>query len=303
MISRPPNRVAILSFFAILLAFSSVLPALAGHPYPTDTKRKELHTTLRPSTAARIITERDHGRKFWFHPRQMFWVRLAEQPEGNGMWELDPLTSNSVTLVRHDRRYQDNWKYQWSRPGHAGLRTWVFQANQPGIARLIFRKQPRNPNRSVKILDIGIVIIGKDGQGTGRGILGSGHPFPKTPKEQKVVLDPAVAKLFRDIYFAYDKDKLNPKSKKRLKKIAAWMKKNPSSLVTIEGHCDERGSATYNYLLGKRRALTASHFLGRAGVGGRRLTTVSYGKMRPVEKAKGEKAWSKNRRVHFVVFE
>lgn len=291
--TRRPRELALqLSLMAMLL----VPPMARGG-------RKELATKLRPSTAARVLTERDHGRKFWFHPRQLFWVELAEQPRREGSWELDPLTTNNVTLVRSERRYRENWKYGWSKTGHGGGRRWTFQADHPGIARLVFRKTPVNPRRAKSIVDLGVVVMGQEGQGPGRGIFGGGHPFPKAPAERKLVRNEEVARIFRDIHFAYDKHDLDKDAKVRLLDMANWLKRNASAMLTLEGHCDERGSATYNYLLGKRRALAASRQLSTLGIGASRLDTVSFGKMRPLNQETSEAAHRLNRRVHFLVFE
>jgi peptidoglycan-associated lipoprotein len=82
---------------------------------------------------------------------------------------------------------------------------------------------------------------------------------------------------------------------------AAILKKYPTWIITIEGHCDERGTAEYNLALGEKRALAAKTYLVSLGVPADRLRTVSYGKEFPVDPGHDESAWSKNRRAHFVV--
>jgi peptidoglycan-associated lipoprotein len=79
-----------------------------------------------------------------------------------------------------------------------------------------------------------------------------------------------------------------------MKKYATWQ-------ITIEGHCDERGTAEYNLALGERRAVAARTYLVSLGVSADRIKTVSYGKEFPFDPAHNEGAWSKNRRAHFVV--
>ena len=79
-----------------------------------------------------------------------------------------------------------------------------------------------------------------------------------------------------------------------LKQYGTWQ-------ITIEGHCDERGSAEYNLALGERRAIAARDYLVSLGVGANRVRTVSYGKEFPFEPAHEEAAWSRNRRAHFVI--
>lgn len=103
------------------------------------------------------------------------------------------------------------------------------------------------------------------------------------------------------VFFAFDRYDLRPEARFTLQKQAAWMKANPSVSVTIEGHCDERGTREYNLALGERRANSASDFLMSLGVPASRITTISYGKERPVDPASNEVAWAKNRRAVTVV--
>ena len=72
-------------------------------------------------------------------------------------------------------------------------------------------------------------------------------------------------------------------------------------LVSIEGHCDDRGTTEYNIALGERRALSAKKFLVNLGISESRLTTVSFGEERPLDLGNNDAAWAKNRRAHFVV--
>ena len=104
-----------------------------------------------------------------------------------------------------------------------------------------------------------------------------------------------------DIHFDFDKYNLKPDAQEILKEKAAFLKENPSVRVTIEGHCDERGSNEYNLALGDRRANSARAFLINLGIGGFRLNTVSYGEERPIDPGHNEAAWAKNRRAHFVI--
>ena len=79
------------------------------------------------------------------------------------------------------------------------------------------------------------------------------------------------------------------------------MKKYPTWQVTIEGHCDERGTAEYNLALGERRALAAKNYLVSLGIPADKVRTVSYGKEFPFDPGHDDAAWSKNRRAHFVI--
>jgi peptidoglycan-associated lipoprotein len=82
---------------------------------------------------------------------------------------------------------------------------------------------------------------------------------------------------------------------------AEWLRENPARTVTIEGHCDDRGTNEYNLALGDRRAESAKTFLVDLGIDATRLITISYGEERPVDPRSNEEAWAKNRRDHFVV--
>ena len=104
-----------------------------------------------------------------------------------------------------------------------------------------------------------------------------------------------------DIYFDFDKSILTPAAQDNLMQKAEWMRENPDAMVTIEGHCDDRGTNEYNLALGDRRAESAKAFLVDLGIDASRLTTISYGEERPLCSEKTEECWAKNRRDHFVV--
>ena len=98
------------------------------------------------------------------------------------------------------------------------------------------------------------------------------------------------------IFFGYDKFTVLPEQAATLNKQAAWMKANPSVTVTVEGHCDERGTREYNLARGERRANSVKDYLVAAGVNPERIKTISYGKERPVALGSNEAAWKQNRR-------
>jgi peptidoglycan-associated lipoprotein len=108
-------------------------------------------------------------------------------------------------------------------------------------------------------------------------------------------------KLLKDIYFEFDKYDIRPKDEGVLKENAAWLKKNPNTKVQIEGHCDERGTVEYNLALGERRANYTKKYLVSLGIAPDRISTISYGKERPLDPGHNEEAWAKNRRAHIVV--
>jgi len=103
-----------------------------------------------------------------------------------------------------------------------------------------------------------------------------------------------------DIYFDYDSSDILSSETAALEAKAQWLKANPNSKTTIEGHCDERGTSEYNLALGDRRAARTKSFLEKLGISGTRMETVSYGEEKPAVNGHNEDAWSKNRRAHFA---
>lgn len=99
------------------------------------------------------------------------------------------------------------------------------------------------------------------------------------------------------IYFETDKFNIDSTDAAELQKQAQWLMKYPQKQATIEGHCDERGTREYNLALGERRANAAKNYLVSLGVDAARLTTVSYGKERPVALGSDEQSWAQNRRA------
>lgn len=102
-----------------------------------------------------------------------------------------------------------------------------------------------------------------------------------------------------DIHFDFDSSALLPAAQQTLSQKADYLHINNDAQVTIEGHCDERGTDAYNMALGERRAQAAKDFLVNLGVEAGRLDTISYGEERPVDMGHNEEAWAKNRRAHF----
>ena len=104
-----------------------------------------------------------------------------------------------------------------------------------------------------------------------------------------------------DIHFDFDQYVIRPDDAKTLDAGAAWLKANPTQLVLIEGHCDERGTTEYNLALGERRAKATQNYLVSQGVSSRRISIVSYGKEKPQCSESSESCWQQNRRAHFLV--
>lgn len=103
----------------------------------------------------------------------------------------------------------------------------------------------------------------------------------------------------RDVFFAYDSWRLSEQSHRILEANAKWLKAHPHTRVTIEGHCDERGTRAYNYVLGDRRAEMAKQYLAHLGIPVHQMTVLSYGKDQPVCHAFSKACFQSNRRVHF----
>ncbi|MGE5246324.1 MAG: peptidoglycan-associated lipoprotein Pal [Betaproteobacteria bacterium] len=129
---------------------------------------------------------------------------------------------------------------------------------------------------------------------------------PPEPVPEDAIASASLDELNRNsplqpAFFDYDSSELSPEAQKALDGDAALLKKYPGWMVTIEGHCDERGTAEYNLALGERRAVAARTYLVSLGVSADRLKTVSYGKEFPFDPGHDEAAWAKNRRAHFVI--
>ena len=119
---------------------------------------------------------------------------------------------------------------------------------------------------------------------------------PPTPNEEAT----GERLALEDAFFDYDDFSLRQDAKSALEKYGKYLQKNSSTNVVIEGHCDERGSVEYNLALGEKRARAAKEYLTSYGIGGGRVTTISYGKERPFDTGHDESAWGKNRRAHVV---
>lgn len=125
----------------------------------------------------------------------------------------------------------------------------------------------------------------------------------KRKAEEAAMLKKAAMQKFvnEDVYFDFDDAAIRADARETLKDKVEWLKANTGESVTIEGHCDERGTEAYNLALGERRAQSIKTFLVNAGIDKSRLQTVSYGEEKPVDPGKNEAAWAKNRRGHFRI--
>ena len=105
----------------------------------------------------------------------------------------------------------------------------------------------------------------------------------------------------QNIQFDFDSSELTPMARAILKEKAQWLGENSGMRITIEGHCDERGTLEYNLALGERRAAAAQKYMIDLGVSQSRMSTISYGEERPLDPAHNSTAWAKNRRAQFVI--
>lgn len=103
------------------------------------------------------------------------------------------------------------------------------------------------------------------------------------------------------INFALDAYDISPEARRILDSQAEWLNRYPNVRVTIEGHCDERGTREYNLALGDRRANAAKNYLAARGISAARITTISYGKERPLALGSDEASWAQNRRAVTIV--
>ncbi len=123
-------------------------------------------------------------------------------------------------------------------------------------------------------------------------------PEAKAP-EPKPEIKPAAE--LKDVFFDFDKAELRPDARQALDANIEMLKSNGQIRITVEGHCDERGTNEYNIALGERRARAVRDYLVAGGIDAKRITTISYGEERPFVQGHDESAWKWNRRGHFVM--
>jgi peptidoglycan-associated lipoprotein len=126
-------------------------------------------------------------------------------------------------------------------------------------------------------------------------------PPPPTPAAQPISDAEFFETNVKDIYFDYDKYEIRSDAQATLQGDARSLGERSAIRITIEGHCDERGSEKYNLALGDRRANAAKEYLFKLGLNSDRVDTISYGKERPICQEHSEECWQKNRRGHFVL--
>jgi peptidoglycan-associated lipoprotein len=135
-------------------------------------------------------------------------------------------------------------------------------------------------------------------------------PAPTTPPraltEDELFAQKSLAQLnaehpLNDVFFDLDESTIKDEGRAILTADATWLKRWTSTKITLEGHCDERGTAEYNLSLGERRATAVRDYLLSLGVGPERVVTISKGKEAPFCSESNEACWQQNRRGHFVI--
>lgn len=123
----------------------------------------------------------------------------------------------------------------------------------------------------------------------------------RAEEEESALTAAKMAFSDEDVYFEFDSATLLPMGQDILSQKAAYILSMSDASVTVEGHCDERGTDAYNMALGERRAEAAKAFLVNLGVNPSQINTISYGEERPADSGNTEDAWAKNRRASFVL--
>lgn len=146
---------------------------------------------------------------------------------------------------------------------------------------------------------------------TNQGQQEQGQPYAPPPEQGPVAEQPSAAvpgstqdfvvNVGDRVYFDFDQFTIRADGMDTLAKQAQWLNRYPAVQVRIEGNCDERGTEEYNFGLGARRAELVKEFLINHGVDGSRITTVSYGKARPIDPGDNDDAWAKNRNAHTAI--
>ena len=127
------------------------------------------------------------------------------------------------------------------------------------------------------------------------------EPIPQDTFESRSLDDLNRESPLQIVFFDYGSAELQEEARAALRANADLLNSSISWVITIEGHCDERGTAEYNLGLGERRAFAARNYLLELGIAAQRVRTVSYGKEFPFDPAHDERAWAQNRRAHFVI--
>ncbi|MDO9222931.1 MAG: peptidoglycan-associated lipoprotein Pal [Caulobacter sp.] len=144
------------------------------------------------------------------------------------------------------------------------------------------------------------------GPSAGPGPAGPRGPGPQAPIDTRAIpgsVQDFVINVGDFVYFDLDMYDIRSDAMPVLDAQAAWLRQYPNVKVRIEGNCDERGTREYNLALGARRANAVRDYLASRGVASSRITTLSWGKERPIDPGSNEDAWARNRNGHTVIVE
>jgi len=145
--------------------------------------------------------------------------------------------------------------------------------------------------------DQGATATGEGAQsGANAGVKSEAMAAPAKGSQEELI-----ASVGDRVFFDFDKSDLKGEARATIESQAEWLKANPGVTVTIEGHCDERGTREYNLALGDRRANSVRSYLIALGIDANRVSTISYGKERPEVLGSNEWAWAQNRRGVMIV--
>lgn len=156
--------------------------------------------------------------------------------------------------------------------------------------------------RSLSVLAAAVLLLAacKDNPDTSANTSGATNATSETSGAQSSVTKGSREDFIQNVgdrvYFDFDKADIKPEGQQVLQRQAAWLQQYPNVTVTVEGHCDERGTREYNLALGERRATAVRNALVALGIPANRLKTISYGKERPAVLGSNEAAWAQNRR-------
>jgi peptidoglycan-associated lipoprotein len=169
---------------------------------------------------------------------------------------------------------------------------------EPGVGKVVAQgTTPVNPTQSTTFT---ITATGPGGTATADARITVGAAPIETPPSGNQSLSELFEQNVKDAYFDFNKSDIRADARDNLAKTAEFLRSYPQIRVTIEGHCDERGSTEYNIGLGERRAQAAKNYLISLGIPTDRMDTVSWGKERPFCTEHDEACWQQNRRAHFV---
>ena len=169
---------------------------------------------------------------------------------------------------------------------------------EPGVGKVVAQgTTPVNPTQSTTFT---ITATGPGGTATADARITVGAAPVETPPGGNQNLSELFEQNVKDAYFDFNKSDIRGDARDNLAKTAEFLRSYPQIRVTIEGHCDERGSTEYNIGLGERRAQAAKNYLISLGIPTDRMDTVSWGKERPFCTEHDEACWQQNRRAHFV---